>query len=267
MCAAEPHIQYVWRWEVGGGGSRDQSILRSNLYRPGLLQTQGLGRPYEVSTSCDFNWSWPRKIGPLHLVVNTLLTGQVSADTGVSTSKLSTKGHNILLPWLANRIGCNLRAATSFAIRQSSDKYITTERRKKCWFLAEVPYRCFHGVCWFCVGVRTVSEFGWRTEADREADWGEINEENDRSRRTVPESQALGGQHISEAVHCESRMPVNLSHHSIQHSSFHFIAPLDHSSHSSCETAACTQWCPIDLLFWKIHINMPNSCHIPNLWL
>lgn len=52
--------------------------------------------------------------------------------------------------------------------------------------------------CWFfsffsCVGVRTVSEFGRGTQADREADWGEINEEKDRSQSTVPESQALGG--------------------------------------------------------------------------
>lgn len=83
------------------------------------------------------------------------------------------------------------------------------------------------------VGVRTVSEFGWRTEADREADWEEINVEEDRSRRTMPESQASGGWHISEARHCESQMPVNLAHHSIQHSSFYFIAPLDHSNHSS----------------------------------
>lgn len=72
---------------MGGRPSGDQSKLRSNLYRPGLLQAQGLGRPYEVSVGCDFNWSWPRKIGPLHLVVNTLLTGQVSADTEVSASK------------------------------------------------------------------------------------------------------------------------------------------------------------------------------------
>ena len=40
------------------------------------------------------------------------------------------------------------------------------------------PYRSSHVACsWVCVGVRSASEFGRRTEADREADWGEINGE------------------------------------------------------------------------------------------
>lgn len=69
-------------------------------------------------------------------------------------------------------------------------------------------------------------KFGWRTEADREADWGEINGEKDRSQRAMPKSQALGGRRISEAIHCESQMPVNLSHHITAYNSPHSISSL-----------------------------------------
>lgn len=59
-----------------------QSILGSNLYRPGLRQTQGVGRPYEVSTSCDLDRSGAQEsTATVFLPVNTLLTGQLQRDT------------------------------------------------------------------------------------------------------------------------------------------------------------------------------------------
>lgn len=41
----------------------------------------------------------------------------------------------------------------------------------------------------------------------------------------MPESRALEGRHLSEAVHCESGLPVNLSHHSA-HNTPHSISLL-----------------------------------------
>lgn len=68
---------------LGGEEQRgNQSILGSNLYCPGLRQTQGVGRPYEVSTSCDLDWSGAQEsTGTVFFLVNTLLTGQLQRDT------------------------------------------------------------------------------------------------------------------------------------------------------------------------------------------
>lgn len=73
------------------------------------------------------------------------------------------------------------------------------------------------------------------------------------------EYKALGGQHISEAVHFESQIPENLLRYNMQHCLL--TSAIDQAGHSSCQAATRAH---IDLLFWKVHANMPVSCHIPN---
>lgn len=72
-------VRRVGRDGAEGG---NQSTLGSNLYCPGPRQTQGVGRPYEVSTSCDLDRSGARESTATgFLPVNALLTGQLRRDT------------------------------------------------------------------------------------------------------------------------------------------------------------------------------------------
>lgn len=166
-------------------------------------------------------------------------------------------------PGLANQTGCNPRAANSCMI---GAKLQSRDHREKKEMLAGM--RCFDGKCF---GLRwCANRFRVWTE-NRGWEGGRLGRDKWRERWIAKDHARILSlvrtAHPSEAVHCASQMPVNLSHHSVQHSSLYFTAPLDHSGHTSCETAACARWCPIDLLFWKIHINMPNSCRIANPWL
>lgn len=99
-----------------------------------------------------------------------------------------------------------------------------------------------------CVGVWTISEYGRRKEADEESDL-----------EKTEYKAFMGGQHISEAVHFESQIPENLSRYNMQHCLL--TSAIDQAGHSSCQTATRAH---IDLLFCKVHVNMPVSCHIPN---
>lgn len=80
MCTAEAAHPIGVRGGVEQRGN--QSILGSNLYCPGLWQTQGVRRLYEVSTSCDLDWSGAQEsTGTVFFLVNTLLMGQLQRDT------------------------------------------------------------------------------------------------------------------------------------------------------------------------------------------
>lgn len=65
---------------MGGVEQRgNQSILGSNLYCPALQQTQGVGRLYEVSTSCDLDWTGAQEsTSTVFFLANTIINGLVA---------------------------------------------------------------------------------------------------------------------------------------------------------------------------------------------
>lgn len=216
-----PHapIICVWEREVGGSGRRDQSILRSNLYRSGPLQMQrfgaGGGEMLEVMKCCQHvavpTGAGAGKLG--HCICLFIFYNGPGQRTHFGWRCLHLHAYPLGQSWWAAKTGCYFWVNKYLWDQKWGKKLRRCEavewRNNMCWFMAAVYTFALTGS--IGVGMQTASELGRRTESSRskENEWGE------RLWSTVLEYKSAGGLHFTVLNFLEAKWEIYHPPHSL----------------------------------------------------
>lgn len=151
-----PHtpIICVWEREAGGSGRRDQSILRSNLYRPGPLQMQrfgaGGGGMLEVMKCCQHvvipTGAGTGKWG--HCICLFIFYKGPGQRTHFGWRCLHLHGYPLGQTWWAAKTGCYFGSTNIFEIKSEVKSWDAAKQWSDVTICADLWQRCTLLLLW-----------------------------------------------------------------------------------------------------------------------